>query len=65
MQKTIQNINPETAVKELDKNGMKVSIEQAKSIVEFLYKLAEHTYPDIIIKTEQNKSKSDGKCNTA
>jgi hypothetical protein len=39
----VANITPEKAVEILKKNGMQVTIEQAKQILEFLYKLAKIT----------------------
>lgn len=40
---SIQNITPAKAQKVLADNGMQVSLDQAKAILDFLYNLAQQT----------------------
>jgi protein-tyrosine-phosphatase len=45
-----EKISPEKAVEILRKGGMEVTLEQAKSILEFLYKLADITVAKYLVK---------------
>lgn len=47
-------ITPEKAVEILKKNGMDVTLEQAKLMLEFLYKLADITVCSILVKNQIN-----------
>ena len=46
----IDKITPEKAVEILKRGGLEVTLEQAKSILEFLYKFADITIAQYIVK---------------